>query len=76
MSLVFFTVWHSIVILRKMFRLLNSVHEGLGRLESRDLVCRDGDGDILGDISSGFLGASLDNEATETSQIDIVSFSH
>jgi hypothetical protein len=76
MSLVFFTVWHSIVILRKMFKLLNSVHESLSGLEGRNLVGRDGDGDVLGDISSGFFSTRLDDETAKTSQINIVTFGH
>ena len=73
MSLVFFTVWHSIKILRLLF---NSVHESLSGLESRDVVGWNSDGNILGNISTSLFSTGLDDEAAETSQVNILTFCH
>ena len=43
--------------------------ESLGGLECGDIVCRDGDSCLLGDIACGFLGAVLDDKAAETTEI-------
>ena len=52
--------------------LLNSVHEGLGRLESRNLVGGDGDGLVLADVAAGLLSSRPDDEASEASQIHVL----
>ena len=74
-SFVFLTVWHSIKIF-VVFLLLDSVHEGLSRLEGRNLVGRDGDGDVLANITAGLLSSRLDDEATEASQIHVFTLGH
>ena len=74
-SFVFLTVWHNIKILQVVF-LLDSVHEGLSRLEGRNLVGRDGDGDVLANVATGLLGSRLDDEATKASQINVFALGH
>lgn len=54
-------------------RLLDRLHEHLGRLECRNIVCRDLDSGVLGDIATGFLCTALDDEATETAEINVLS---
>ena len=73
-SLVFFTVWHDIVFL--VVSLFDSVHESLGRLESRNLVGWDGDGDVLADVTACLFGPRLDDEAAEASQIHVLTLCH
>ena len=74
MSLVFLSVWHNIGILRVF--LFNSVHKGFSRLEGRDLVSRDGDSNVLADVTASLLSSYLDDEATEASQIHILALGH
>ena len=73
-SLVFLTVWHSIKIF--VVFLLDSVHEGLGRLEGRNLVGGDGDGDVLANVTASLFSSRLDDEAAEASQIHVLTLSH
>ena len=50
--------------------LLHRVHKYLCGLESRDVVSRNGDGGMFGDIACGLLCAALDDEAAETTEIN------
>ena len=50
----------------------NSGHEGLGGLESGDVVSGDDDGCILADVTTGLLCALLDDEAAEATKVDVL----
>ena len=49
--------------------LLHGIHEDLRRLESRDVVRGDGHRLLLGDVAGGLLGAVLDDEAAEATEV-------
>ena len=70
MSLPFLTAWHNSKSLTKLF--LNYVHKYLCRFERRDIVSRNSHSRILGDVSCGFFGSVLDDEAAETKQINCI----
>ena len=53
---------------------LDFCEEALGRLEGRNVVSRDDDGGVLGDVAGGLFFSSLDDEAAETSQINVFTF--
>ncbi len=49
-------------------------HETLCRLEAGEVVCCDDDSGVLGDVAGGLLSSVLDDEAAETSEIDVLFF--
>ena len=49
--------------------LLHGIDEDLRGLESRDVVSGDGHRLLLGDVAGGLLGAVLDDEAAEATEI-------
>lgn len=54
--------------------LFNGTYEYLGGFECRDIVCRDGHGCLLGDVSCSLLCPVLDDEATEATEVYGVAF--
>ena len=54
--------------------LFYAVHELLCWFESRDVVCRNGDGCHLGDVPCCFLSPVFDDEAAESTKINWVTF--
>lgn len=52
---------------------LHPFHKYFGGFESGNIVCRDLDGRVLGDITSGLLGTTLDDETSETAEINVLS---
>ena len=52
--------------------LLNLFHEHLCGLESGDAVLGDDDSGILGNVAGSFLRTNLDDEATETAEVNIL----
>ena len=69
---VFFSVWHFKVLLDCYVRLFDFADKDLSRLEGRNVVCRDDDGRVLGDVTCSLLCAFLDNETTKTAKIDVL----
>ena len=53
-------------------KLLHSFGERLGRLESGDVVLRNNNSCVLGDITGCLGSSSLQNKATETAEINVV----
>lgn len=51
---------------------LNFFHEHFGGLECRNLVLRDDDGGVLGDIACSLFGTGLDDEAAEATQVNVL----
>lgn len=66
-TLVLLTVWHIYLIFKRLF--LYRCDENLGRLESRDVVCRNGHSGVPGDVPCSLLGPVLDDEAAESAEI-------
>ena len=54
------------------FLLLNLLHENFGGLESWDFVLWDDDSGLLRDVPGNLLRTSLNDEATKTSQINVL----
>ena len=62
-------------ILKGFFVLLAHFRDkGLGRLECRDVVGRNHDRRILGDVAGGLLRTGLHREAAEAAEINILTF--
>ena len=74
MSLVLLSVRHNTIVLNG-FLLAHLGNERLGRFESGNVVGRDHDGRILGNVACRLLGAGLYGKATKTTEIDILTFS-
>ena len=78
-TLLLFSVWHSC---KNVYLILNSccsflllvhaVDETLAGLECGKVVSLDDEGGVLGDVTSRLLGAVLDDEATETAEINVL----
>ena len=71
MSLVLLSVRHNTIVLNG-FLLAHLGNERLGRFESGNVVVRDHDGRVLGNIACGLLGAGLHGKATKTTEIDVL----
>ena len=69
-SLVLLSVRHSYKVLELV--IANLGDEGLCRLESRNLVLRDHDGRVLGDIACSLLCTGLDGKAAEATEIYVL----
>ena len=61
--------------MRRSAKSLNTIHEHLGWLESWNVVLWDYDSGVFRDVASCFLRTGLDNEASETSEVNIFSVS-
>ena len=72
MSFSFLTARHNTVVCLFVNGLffLHGVDEDLGGLESRDVVRGDGHRLLLGDVAGGLLGAVLDDEAAEATEVN------
>lgn len=71
MSLMLLSVGHNYIVL-KGFLFAHLCDESLGRLERGNIVRRNHDGRVLGDITGSLLGARLDRKTTEATEIDIL----
>ncbi len=73
-TLMLLSVWHSCKFLVKIIQalLLDFRYKGLSRFECRNVVSRNGDGRVLRYIAGYFLSALLDDERTETAEIDVL----
>ena len=71
MSLMLLSVRHNYKVLKGfLFAYLRD--ESLRGLEGGNIVGRDHDGRVLGDVASGLLGTGLHREAAEATEIDIL----
>ena len=73
MSFSFFTAWHGKLLLNVR---LNFCDKRFCRFKGRNIMCRDYDGCILGNIPCSFLCPFLNYEAPETSQIYVITGNH
>ena len=71
MSLMLLSVRHNYIVL-KGFLLAYLCNERLCGFECGDVVCRNDNRRVLGDIASRFLSTGLHSETTEATQIDIL----
>ena len=76
MTLVLLSVWHNCIILNGLYKLLNLTCEALSGLESRNIVLGDSDCSVLRDVTSNLSSALLDDEATKTTEIYILTLDH
>ena len=74
MPLMLLSVWHNKLVLKNYIDklLLYFVYEYLSRLECWDIVSRNSHSCILCDVSCSLLSSVLDDEATETAEINRV----
>lgn len=77
MSFFLFSAWHSCKCLNmvcemcELPELFDVGHKGFSRLEGGNVVLGDDDGGVFGDVASSLFGAFFEDEATETSQINV-----
>ncbi len=74
MSLTLLSAWHFLLIYRdNLFNVcFNLVHKGFCRFKRRDIMGRNDECGILGNIPGRFLCPFLNNETTESSQVNVL----